>query len=110
MPLRTKALGTAIESVPVPQWRITADADELARMKAAQDRYDRSQQADPEQDRRDEQYSGFCYGFNSYKSDLSGLIDRFPDLAGDVDIHQALVTIRNAERAIEARAKEILGG
>ena len=96
MPLRSKTLGAAIESVPKP-------APSTLDTRRSVPVYE-----PPAED--DFRYSEFSYAFNSYKSDMSGMIDRFTELSGDVDIHQALVTIRNAERAIEARAKEILGG
>lgn len=102
MPLKKSGVGEAIAAIPKPA------ASNLEQSYAAiPSRVVPSHEIPEEEDYR---YSEFSYAFNSYKSDLSGMIDRFPELLGDVDIHQALVAIRNAERAIEARAKEILGG
>lgn len=101
MPLRKSGVGEAIAAIPKPSSNLETS------YAATPNRAVPVYEPPAEEDYR---YTEFSYGFNSYKSDLSGLVDRFTELSGDVDIHQALVTIRNAERAIEARAKEILGG
>lgn len=101
MPLKKSVIGEALAAIPKPSSNLETS------YAATPSRAVPAYEPPAEEDYR---YTEFIYGFNSYKSDLSGLIDRFPDLAGDVDIHHALVAIRNAERAIKARAEEILGG
>lgn len=58
---------------------------------------------------RDEEYTQWQYAKGKY-SNIADAVELHPKLACDADIQVAMATIRNAQRAIEARAEEILGG
>lgn len=99
MPLKKGAVGEAIAAIPSPPTSALEASYAAIRSRPVEE---------PEQD--DYRLNEFSHSFSGYTSDMERLIERFDSLSGDVDIHQALVTIRNAERAIKARAEEILGG
>lgn len=100
MPLKKSAVGDAIAAIPSPPTSALEASYAAIRSRPVEE--------EPEQE--DYQLNSFSHSFSGYTSDMERLIERFDSLSGDVDIHQALVTIRNAERAIKARAEEILGG
>lgn len=54
-----------------------------------------------------ERFPGLSYILERYQ--IEYVVERYPLLAGDVDICAALTTMRNAKRAIIARIKELSG-
>lgn len=68
--------------------------------------HDNIVEEEPEYDGR---WDSFQYAVEGYAR-IEDAVGNFPELTADPDICNAVSTIRNAKRAIEARAKEILGG
>lgn len=64
---------------------------------------------EPEDPERDAQWYSWQYAEGNYGR-IVDAVENFPVLMGDADMSAAVSAFRNAERAIKARAKELLGG
>lgn len=56
----------------------------------------------------DDRLSNWKYDLER-SGDVEDAVEKYPELAGDPDIHAALAAIRNAKRAILARVEELFG-
>lgn len=108
MPLKNPNTKKAVDESMEAAKPATINFERLAAdMSAARTKHDLV--PDPAKAARDEERSQWRYALDRY-GDVREAVELHPTLINDPDIQVALSAIRNAERAIKARAEELLGG